>query len=321
MPVTIPSNSSFLTDVLKGLTGTPKSIPSKYLYDGRGDQLFRMIMTLPEYYLTRTEHEILRIYARRIAERVRQRHPIQIIELGAGDGTKTKLLIKELLAQRIPFEYIPIDIAGSALELLNNSLELEFGMAFPIHPIEGEYFEALASEDLQRYGNRLILFLGSTIGNFQPREASDFMGRLSEEMIPGDKLLVGFDLKKDPQTILNAYNDREGITAEFNLNLLTRINNELDADFDLTRFAHYPLYDPVQGAAKSYLISLCDQEVWLGAADQKLFFRAYESIFTEVSQKFDHYMISDYARRNNLEIGEVYSDSRGMFADVLFEKL
>ncbi len=320
MPAILQESALFLSDVMKGLTGNPKYLPSKYFYDAKGNQLFRMIMAMPEYYLTRAEHEIFKFQSRRIINKAVTHQPVQVIELGAGDGWKTKLLLKELLQQNIQFEYFPIDISHNVLEALTESIEREFQGRVPVYGIEGEYFEALSSPVLQKDVPKLFLFLGSNIGNFQLREASDFVCRISQMMMEGDKLLVGFDLKKNPHTILSAYSDKEGITKEFNLNLLKRINRELDANFDVTKFTHLAVYDPLIGAAKSYLVSLCAQEVYIGAAEQKLYFKAHEAIFTEISQKFDEMTINEFADKNELRIVETFTDSRNMFADVLFEK-
>jgi dimethylhistidine N-methyltransferase len=312
--------SQFAGDVVRGLTSTPKSLPSKYFYDANGDHLFQMIMTLPEYYLTRAEYEIFKFQCSKIIRTIASDEPLQLIELGAGDGLKTKLLLKELYKQNINFQYYPIDISANALDILSGSVEKDF-KDISIHPIEGEYFKALASPQLHAKSKKLILFLGSTIGNFPTYEASNFIGCIRESMTTGDNLLIGFDLKKHPETILNAYNDRQGITRDFNLNLLKRINRELGANFALDQFTHFPIYDPVQAAAKSFLVSMREQEVYIAAAKQRVFFKAYESIFMEISQKFDHDMIQQFASNNGLKINQTFTDSRSMFADVMFEKL
>jgi dimethylhistidine N-methyltransferase len=312
--------SRFTTDVMRGLTSTPKFLPSKYFYDTNGDHLFQMIMALPEYYLTRAEYEIFKFQSGRIVRTIASDEPLQLIELGAGDGLKTKLLLKEFYKQNVSFEYYPIDISANALGILSRSIEKDFN-DIAIHPIAGEYFQALASPGLHSGQNKLILFLGSTIGNFPTDEASDFIGSLSKSMSIGDNLLIGFDLKKHPQTILNAYNDKQGITRDFNLNLLKRINRELGGNFAVDQFTHFPIYDPVQGAAKSFLISMREQEVYIAASGQRVFFKAYESIFMEISQKFDQTMISDFASKHKLRIVQSFTDSRNMFADVMFEKL
>jgi dimethylhistidine N-methyltransferase len=279
-----------------------------------------MIMTLPEYYLTRAEYEIFKFQSGKIIKTIADNDPLQLIELGAGDGLKTKLLLTELLKQNVDFSFYPIDISSNALNILSTGIEKDFE-DISVHPLEGEYFNALASEQLQSNSKKLILFLGSTIGNFPLAEASDFIGRLSDTMNQGDHLLIGFDLKKHPQTILNAYNDKQGITRDFNLNLLKRINHELGANFVIEQFTHFPIYDPMQGAAKSFLVSMREQEVYIAAARQRVLFKAYESIFMEISQKFDLPMIQQFAFKNDLRIVQTFTDSRNMFADVMFERL
>ncbi len=312
--------SQFAQDVKKGLTATPKYLPSKYLYDVNGDRLFQRIMALPEYYVTRAEYEVFKFQSTQIIRQAVGREPLQLIELGAGDGMKTQLLLTELLKRKVDFSYYPIDISSNALKMLSQSVRRLIPQDFPMLPLQGDYFEALNSPQLKSDGQKLILFLGSTIGNFSAPEAAAFLARLSSMMERGDKLLVGFDLKKHPQTILNAYNDKQGVTRDFNLNLLTRMNKELGANFDLSQFAHFPVYDPVQGAAKSYLVSLKEQEVYCSALRQRIFFKAWESIFMEVSQKFDMAMIQDFAHQSQLRIVRSFTDSRMMYADVLFEK-
>ena len=313
--------SQFSADVIRGLTATPKYLPSKYFYDANGDRLFQMIMALPEYYVTRAEYEIFKFQSPKIVQALEGAGELNLIELGAGDGLKTRLLLKELVSRNKQFTYFPVDISANVLNHLQEGLGREFGDKVRVKPLTGDYFEALAASGLRDAKSRLILFLGNTIGNFQPREASDFLGRLSQQMKPGDKLLIGYDLKKHPQTVLNAYNDKQGVTREFNLNLLRRINQELGANFNLGQFTHFPVYDPVQGAARSYLVSLQEQEVYISAARQRIYFRPYETIFTEISQKFDGMMIREFGARHHLKILNSFTDSRNLFADVLYERL
>jgi L-histidine Nalpha-methyltransferase len=321
MPRTAGTISQFGQDVVKGLSADPRYLPSKYFYDAAGDRLFQKIMEMPEYYLTRAEYQIFKFQSAEIIQSAVGEGPLQLIELGAGDGTKTELLLRSLLRQQTDFTYFPVDISSNALAMLSDRIERAFRERVYINPLQGEYFDALSTAELHTNQQKLILFLGSTIGNFNPREASGFIGRLAAMLDRGDKLLVGFDLKKHPQTILNAYNDRQGITRDFNLNLLRRINRELGGDFVLSNFVHHPIYDPVQGAAKSYLVSLREQEVYLSSVDQRFFFRPYETIFTEISQKFDSRMIQSLAADNGFRILRTFTDSRNLFADVLFERL
>jgi L-histidine Nalpha-methyltransferase len=321
MPEVTRDISYTATDIIRGLKASPKYLPSRYFYDAKGDRLFQKIMELPEYYLTRAEFEIFKYQGRDIITSATDAMPVQLIELGAGDGVKTKLLIQNLLEQDIYFRYYPIDISPNTLGILANNIDRSFGSGIPIHPLVGDYFQALSSPVINPSAKKLVLFLGSTIGNFYPSDASNFIGKLKNYMVSGDKLLIGFDLKKDPATILAAYNDKQGITREFNLNLLARLNRELDADFDLAEFQHYPIYDPLEGAAKSYMVSKKEQVVYLAAVDEKISFKAYESVFTEISQKYDLAMIKDIARKNGLHIMRIFRDKRDQFADVLFEKL
>ncbi len=320
MPQVAQDIAQFGRDVVRGLTATPKFLPSKYFYDTAGDRLFQKIMEMPEYYVTRAEYEIFRYQSPSVIRHAVRNEPVQLIELGAGDGTKTQLLLREMLQQGIDFTYHPIDISANALGLLSDRMTRAFGNAISVKPVEGDYFNALSHPSFHSDAQKLILFLGSTIGNFQPDEASSFIGKLSDMLDTGDRLLIGFDLKKHPQTILDAYNDKQGITKAFNLNLLKRINRELNADFIIDQFIHFPVYDPVPGAAKSYLVSLKSQEVYIRALNQRIFFTPHETIYMEISQKFDSQMIRNYASCNGLSIVQMFTDNRNMFADVLFEK-
>jgi len=313
--------SQFAEDVEKGLSAPLKSIPSKYFYDAKGDALFQKIMHLPEYYVTASEFEILKYQSPEVIRRADFKEPVQLIELGAGDGLKTKLLLKEMMDLGIDFTYYPIDISKNVLRVLEKGLKYELGLELKIVPIEGDYFEALQSEHFQ--GNdkqKFILFMGSTIGNFDRDSGNRFLYNLSVLMKPKDLLMVGFDLKKNPKIIADAYNDAQGITRDFNLNLLTRINTELDADFDVNSFSHYPLYDPEEGLAKSYLISNKKQSVFIGALGRFFDFDAGEYIHTEISRKFSETDIEKASSYAGLKIKDSFYDSKHYFTDVLLYK-
>lgn len=232
--------SSFADDVRNGLSAEPKHLSSKYFYDDEGSRLFREIMKLPEYYLTRAEFEIFERQTAEISAAFNvSDSAFDLIELGAGDGTKTAVLIDSFLKHNAEFTYMPIDISVEA----QNALRLKFRAKFPRLSIEtqtGDYFRIL--EDLQSNNGRrkIILFLGSNIGNFNQTQAEDFFKSLRAVMNDEDLLLVGFDLQKDPHVILDAYDDSKGVTAAFNLNLLERINRELGGDFDLANFCITP---------------------------------------------------------------------------------
>jgi len=234
---TSPELTQFAEDVLKGLSSSPKQLSSRYFYDDEGSRLFMEIMKLPEYYPTRAEMKIFTEQKAEICEAFTEgSDAIDLIELGAGDGTKTSVLIEHLLATGVDFQYEPIDISQEA----NDALEKRFKEKFPdlrIDPHTGDYFKILGSLEKDNGRRKVILFLGSNIGNFLRDNAVAFFRSLRDVMNENDRLFVGFDMQKDPRTIVAAYDDKQGVTAEFNLNLLRRINRELGADFNLDNFS------------------------------------------------------------------------------------
>ncbi len=309
--------SAFAEDVLHGLRQTPKRIAPKYFYDDEGSRIFRQIMQLPEYYPTRCEYQILEQHKEDVLRAVAgSGRAFDLIELGAGDGLKTKVLLRHFLAQATAFSYVPIDISAQALHDLCDGLNRELP-ALHLQPIEDEYFAALGNLRQDISTPKVILFLGSNIGNFTKAEALDFLNRLRGKMNPGDWLLVGFDLKKHPAVILNAYNDASGVTKAFNINLLRRINRELDADFDLSRFDHYPLYNPETGEARSYLVSQVRQSVRIGGLDATFDFAEGEVIHTEISRKYTIAEMEDLARNAGFQVFDTFTDEKKYFADVL----
>lgn len=311
---------TFAQDVMLGLNSTPKTLPSKYFYDAKGDKLFQQIMALPEYYLTRKEYEILELQHEQILEKIlASNQPFNLVELGAGDGMKTKILLRYLTEKKVEFTYYPVDFSGSVLEELDESLATEFP-ALNVNPIQDTYRDSLKKQVWENGKPNLILFLGANLGNFGMDEAKNIIDHLRVGTKKGDLVLIGFDLKKDPQTILNAYHDKQGVTLEFNMNLLDRINRELDADFDRDSFTHWPTYDPVSGECRSYLVSQKLQVVTIGALNQSFEFEAFESIFTEISKKYSLSEISHLASLGGFEVKENFMDSEGYFADVLCEK-
>lgn len=303
-------------DVATGLRATNKFLSSKYFYDARGDELFQQIMHLDEYYLTRKELEIFTTHKGSILEAIDDGEPFRIIELGAGDGLKTKILLKYFLEQKVDFTYTPVDISGNVLEILEQNLKSEIP-GLKIESYQGDYFNALA-EISESPEKDIVFFLGSTVGNFSQKEAEGFLTKLQNFLKPGDLLFMGVDLKKDPAIILNAYNDSKGITKEFNLNLLDRINNELGADFDRKQYQHYPYYNPHTGECRSYLISKVDQTVTI--ADEEYFFRAWEAIFMEISKKYDQPQLDSLASTAGFKAIDSFLDSESWFADVLWGK-
>jgi len=313
--------SAFAQDIKTGLNQFPKTLPSRYFYDEVGDELFQKIMNLDEYYLTRAEFEI---FVRQKAEILKQflgdSEKFRLVELGAGDGTKTKVLLSHFVKKQVSFTYSPIDISGNVLEQLENDLKSEIP-SLQVEPIVGEYFKALKALSSGNDSKEIVLFLGSNIGNFDRKSGVDFLKHIGDNLSEGDMLLIGFDLMKDPRKILAAYNDKEGVTKAFNLNLLTRINTELGANFNVEYFDHFPTYDPLTGETKSHMISTKKQEVFIEALDETISFEAWEAIHTEVSQKYSHQMITSFAEEAGFRIVKNFTDSKSYFVDSLWEKL
>ena len=254
----------FIKDVDQGLSGEKKTLPSKYFYDKKGDQLFTQIMNLPEYYLTRAELEVFEEQTDKIisALGLHQYTNFELIELGAGDGTKTKRLLRALLKNNFKFGYLPVDISQNALDQLETSLLKELP-ELTVEKKQGDYFQILKTLK-DTHHPKVILFLGSNLGNMTDDEASDFIYQLGTNLKVNDKLFLGVDLIKDENVVLPAYNDKSGITREFNLNLLHRINTELKGDFCLNSFDHTPEYTQEEGIARSFLTSTKEQDVQIG---------------------------------------------------------
>jgi dimethylhistidine N-methyltransferase len=307
----------FQDHVKEGLTSFPKFLSSKYIYDDAGDKLFQQIMELPEYYLTNAEYNIIDKFKSEISAPFQTDEGFDLIELGAGDGKKTKLLLEQLYTEKADFTYIPIDISQHAIDRLSSSLEGEFpGMN--VQGEQGTYFEVL--KDLAKYNKRpkLIIVLGSNIGNLKHPEAIDFLKQLQELMSDKDGLFMGFDQKKDPMTIQDAYSDKTGVTQEFNRNLLRRINKEMDADFNVNLFDHWESYNPETGTAKSYLIATEGCEVHLKNLGLKISFKPWETIHTEISQKYDDDIVYWLAQEAGLKIKKVYEDDKKLFKNYSF---
>jgi len=310
-------DNQFAADVREGLTAINKHISSKYFYDRRGDELFQQIMGLEEYYPTRSEYEILDTYKERIHHICSCDGKFRLIELGAGDGYKTKVLLRYFLKQGSEFEYVPVDISPNALSLLENTFLEEFP-TLNISPVCGDYFRVL--EDLKENSNMksTVLFLGSNIGNFSEVDRNSFLSSMAKNLKRDDVVLIGFDLKKDPNIILSAYNDMHGVTRDFNLNLLHRMNNQLGANFDVNEFIHYPTYNPISGKAESHLLSKIEQTVAFKKLDLVIEFQKWEPIHLEISRKFSSLELDDMAELNSFEPIDHLSDSNDYFMDVLW---
>ena len=306
----------FYDDVIAGLRATSKHLNSKYFYDATGDKLFQDLMNCPEYYPTDCELEIFSTKTAEICRAIMaDGSPFDLIELGAGDAMKSSYLLKYLLEQHADFTYMPIDISDNVISYLNITLPVTLP-GININGLNGEYFAMLKKAAATSGRRKVILFLGSNIGNMPVMDAIGFCKELRKHLNTGDSVLIGVDLKKNPATILAAYNDKGGITKRFNLNLLERINRELNGDFDISKFEHYPTYDPETGACKSYLISLLDQEVKIGA--EKIHFEKDEYIYMEISQKFTVKQTEQMADKAGFKSVESFFDSRSWFLDAIW---
>ncbi|UCS92949.1 L-histidine N(alpha)-methyltransferase [Echinicola marina] len=320
MEFILKEKGEFALDVQSGLSAPNKYLLSKYFYDHRGDELFQKIMQLPEYYLTRTEFSILHHnYASILAPILEMQHEFNLVELGAGDGFKTKILIEYLESEKAAYTYYPIDISGNVLAHLKQSLRDKFER-IQVHPIQDIYRNALAGQLWDHKRRTLLLFLGANIGNFVLEEAKEILKLMAATLGSGDFALIGFDLKKDPELILGAYDDSQGVTRDFNLNILTRINKELGGDFDLSKFKHWPVYNPVNGECRSYLVSLADQEVRVDALAATFHFKRAEAIHTEVSKKYDKEELNQLAEECGFEIIHNFQDDHEFFTDSLWKK-
>ena len=313
--------SVFTQEVQEGLSTFPKYLSSKYFYDETGDKLFQEIMAMPEYYLTNAEFEILKNQKIEITSYFSSREEaFDLFELGAGDGKKTKILLKHLLDSGHDFEYRPIDISQNALDQLEKNLLRELPN-LTINPLQGTYFETLQDIGNQKEKKKIILFLGSNIGNLLHPNAISFLQQLKDVMASGDLLFMGMDQKKNPQTILDAYNDKTGITEAFNKNVLARINTELGGNFDLDSFLHWEVYDPESGTAKSYLVSKIEQRIYIEALGLEVDFNRWETIHTEISQKYDDDTVKWLAKESGLEIIASFEDDKKLFKDYLLKKI
>ena len=308
--------TDFAQDTLQGLNRAPKKLSSRYFYDEQGDKLFQQIMRMPEYYLTDSEFEIFESRKGAILQAFGRDH-FQLLELGAGDGMKTKVLLRHFLEKGADFQYQPIDISPNVLLELEESLRAELP-ELQVKSLPGDYFKVLHELRGSSGKPKIVLFLGANIGNYTQEEARSFLRAIAEELNPGDLLLIGFDLKKDPAQILQAYDDPAGITAAFNLNLLRRMNRELGANFELQDFRHWETYNPITGEAKSYIVSLKDQHVFIQALNRSFHFEAWEAIDVELSKKYSVPELEALAGEAGFAVQQHFFDKRNYFVDSLW---
>lgn len=310
-------NEQFLNDVVSGLSALPKKLDSKYFYNAEGDALFQKIMHSEDYYLTTCEFEIFQSRGSEMATLlVDHLREFDLLELGAGDASKSSYLLKALVNQQAEFTYMPIDISASIIDYLAKTLPSSIP-GLQMLGLNGEYFPMLEQAKTISSRRKAVLFLGGNIGNMTPDEAMSFCKTLHGSLNPGDYVMIGFDLRKNPHAIFKAYNDSEGYTKAFNLNLLRRINDELGGDIELSNFEHYNSYDPLTGACKSFLFSLEHQEFRI--AGQPFQLNAAEVIDMEISQKYSLEEILELANQTNFDVVETFFDSKRWFFDILWE--
>jgi len=314
IPVSHPS-AALPEVVAEGLSSPNKWLCCRFFYDSLGSQLFERICQLPEYYLTRTERALLERVASEIVQAAGDN--LALIEFGSGSSCKTRLLLQAALERQRTLHYTPIDISADFLRASCHSLLSDYG-GLTVTALAAEYNDAIAALP-DHAGPRLLLFLGSNIGNFTHAEASDFLTRVQKQMQPQDSLLVGVDLLKDRAVIEAAYNDAEGVTAAFNKNLLARINRELDADFDLNAFAHHAPFVEAQSRIEMRLISLRRQVVRVGALKRDFVLERGEIIHTENSHKYSLSRFAALCRSAGLALQAWWLDEREWYGLLLLK--
>jgi L-histidine N-alpha-methyltransferase len=304
-------SDNFANDVRTGLTASPKYLLCRYLYDAQGSKLFEEICHLPEYYLTRTERHILADHADEIAQLFGEE--VALVELGSGSASKTRLLIEALLRHRSKLRFVPVDISLSILEESSQAL-LEQYREVEIAAIVGQFHDGLARLNKIVACPKLLLFLGSSLGNFERQEAIRFLELVHEVMTEKDRLLIGIDLRKHPSILEPAYDDAQGVTARFNLNLLARINRELEGNFNLAGFRHRAVYNAEAGRMEMYLDSLCDQTVPIHRLALDVHFTEGEAIHTENSYKYSLAEIGALAEAAGFGIERQWLDAEKRFS-------
>jgi L-histidine Nalpha-methyltransferase len=311
IPVSAPvERSAIANDVLRGFTSSPKSLPPRLFYDARGSELFEAITRLPEYYLTRTERAIFEQYAQEMVAAAGD--GLSIIELGAGTAEKTTVLLRAALKRQFSLSYFPVDVSSSALDVARQRLADELPR-LTVEPIVSDYTQGLKQLG-NIHGRKLVLYIGSSIGNFEPDEAAAILRRIRQSLHTGDSLLLGTDLVKKESILHAAYNDKQGVTAAFNLNILQRMNRELGADFKLRRFRHEAVWNPAASRIEMYLVSLATQLVHIPALDLKIPFAEGERIHTENSYKFTSETINGIVSAAGFSLERSWTDPQNYFA-------
>ncbi|NJL81265.1 MAG: L-histidine N(alpha)-methyltransferase [Richelia sp. SM2_1_7] len=301
------------SDVVKGLTDNPKYLSPRYFYDDRGSELFEEICELPEYYVTRTETSILQNCAEEIADIT---GACELIELGSGSSTKTRILLDAYHKLGYPLRYLPIDVSAGILEASARQLLVDYP-TLQVHALAGTYEQALGQLQPSELPNRMIGFIGSTLGNLNPQKCDDFLSQITAALQLGEYFLLGVDLQK-PQDILEAaYNDSAGVTAAFNLNVLNHLNRRFDGNFDVNKFEHWAFYNEIKHQIEMHLRSLEAQTVELRSLNLKVNFEKGETINTEISRKFDINDIQELLKNKGFVPQKVWTDDNQWFGLIL----
>ncbi len=296
-------------EILQGLSQTPKTLPCRFFYDDHGSELFNQICQLPEYYPTRTETEILRESASAIAQMT---GPCTLVELGSGNATKTRLLLDAYQQG----DYLPIDISAGILRQSVDQLQREYP-SFTVQGLVGTYEQALVHLQTCNLGPQMIFFLGSSLGNFNVEQCDRFFSQIAQTLKPGDYFLLGVDLEKSPETLELAYNDSQGVTAAFNLNILNQVNRCFGGNFNPQLFRHKAIYNPVAGQIEMYLYSQTDQRITLNTLELEINLAAGEGILTEISRKFNLASLQAQLASHGLHPVRVWTDPQQWFGLVL----
>lgn len=316
------SSSNLLTnsldgrDIILGLTHSPKSLPPQYFYDRHGSELFEQICELPEYYPTRTETQILQQYASEISQMT---GACELVELGSGSSTKTRLLLDAYQALGNKLKYIPIDVSGEMLIQSARQLQQEYPEIY-IQGLVGTYAQALDRLKPTALPSRMIFFLGSSLGNFTLQESRRFFSQIKGALNVGDYFLLGVDLQKPKHILEAAYNDEQGVTAQFNLNMLVHLNQRFGGNFNTQLFEHWAFYDEQLNQIEMHLRCLQSHTVALKALKLEVSLEAGESIRTEISRKFNLTLIQEELQAQDFKTLAVWSDRKQWFGLILFQK-
>jgi L-histidine Nalpha-methyltransferase len=312
-PASFHISDKIASSVYEGLLSNQKWLPSWLFYDSAGSRLFDKITEIPEYYVTRTERGILAERATEIIKRAAGEHALRLVELGAGSAEKTRLLLNAAVERQDTVFYEPVDVSASALVEAQIRIEEEIPGVLVCPRVE-DYTQDLELDATLPTERRLVLYIGSSIGNFEPGESLMLLERVRASLEPGDCILLGVDQVKEESVLHAAYDDEAGVTAAFNKNMLVRLNRELDADFKTEAFDHLALWNPIASRMEMHLVSKKEQEVWLPSIDLRVKFRQGESIHTENSYKYRKGDAEAVLTRAGFAPEATWTDERGWFA-------